>query len=268
MPIHTAFPRMLAVALALAAPVAMAATPTMSNLDKVLQAPARVNDVPDGISDVRAQALRQLGSGLGMRAGLADESKVILAEIEKEKSALDTKFNFGSLTFSNGVLPPVVEEAQDVISISDYSMSVRGVIYRIVTPATFYQNNWRNYLFLGLASNDEDQIVGEAQRSVLPKSAIEKAYWDKIVRAAHAEGRKQSRRTFDLNLARLERDFNGMRLFYTLYQRGLVSAPKFATAIEAVSKPDPNTIIIGDSVFRITAQPEFNDNGKTWKATK
>lgn len=255
------------VLLAPLAPLAHAAPSAQSNLDKVLSAPSRVSDVPTGISEVRAASLKQLGVGLGMRAGLADESRVIVGEIEKEKTTLDTKFNFGSLTFSNGALPPVIEEAQDVIAITEYSMRVQGRVYRIVTPATFGQNNWRNYLYLGLTDND-DQIVGDAQRNVLPKDDTEKAYWEKVVRTAYEDGRKQSRKIFELNLARLERDFNGMRLFYTLYARGLVSAPKFAAATDTVTRPDPNTIIIGDSVFRISAQPEFNRNSSDWKATK
>lgn len=246
---------------------AQAAPVAQSNLDKVLSASSRVSTIPTGISEVRAAALKQLGIGLGMRAGLADESRVIVGEIEKEKAFLDTKFSFGSLTFSSGALPPVIEEAQDVIAITEYSMRVQGRVYRIVTPATFGQNNWRNYLYLGLTDND-DQLVGDAQRNILPKDDTEKAYWDTIVRGAYAEGRQQSRKIFELNLARLERDFNGMRLFYTLYGRGLVSAPQFATATDSVSRPDPNTIIIGDSTFRISAQPKFNGNGADWKATK
>lgn len=261
-------PGIVLFALAVVSSLACAGTATtQSNLNKVLSASSRVSTIPLGISEVRAAALKQLGVGLGMRAGLADESRMILAEIEKEKTILDTKFNFGSLTFQSGALPPVIEEAQDVIAITEYSMRVQGRVYRIVTPATFGQNNWRNYLYLGLTDND-DQIVGDGQRNILPKDDTEKNYWESIVRAAHAEGRKQSRTIFELNLARLERDFNGMRLFYTLYGRGLVSAPKFAAATDSVSRPDPNTIIIGDSVFRITAQPEFNGNGADWKATK
>lgn len=261
-------PGLVLCALAVVSSLACAGTATsQSNLNKVLSASSRVSTIPLGISEVRAAALKQLGVGLGMRAGLADESRMILAEIEKEKTILDTKFNFGSLTFQSGALPPVIEEAQDVIAITEYSMRVQGRVYRIVTPATFGQNNWRNYLYLGLTDSD-DQIVGDGQRNILPKDDTEKTYWESIVRAAHAEGRKQSRTIFELNLARLERDFNGMRLFYTLYGRGLVSAPKFAAATDSVSRPDPNTIIIGDSVFRITAQPEFNGNGADWKATK
>lgn len=264
----TTFRITLVIALSALTSLSYAAPKTKtSSLDKVLEATTRASSIPDGIPEVRAQALKQLGVGLGMRAGLVDESRAILEEIEHEKTGLDTKFNFGSLMFANGVLPPVIEEAKDVISVTDYSMRVQGKVYRIVAPASFIQNNWRNYLSLGLINGD-DPIVGDAQRSVLPKTSEEKAYWERVVREAYVEGQAQARKVFNLNLARLERDFNGMRLFYTLHSKGLVSAPKFAAATEGVSRPDPNTIIIGDSVFRITAQPEFKADSSQWKATK
>lgn len=237
------------------------------NLEKLLKAPSRPSGIPAGISEVRAQTLKQLATGLGTRAGLVDESRRIVTEIESEKTDLDSKFNFGSLTFSNGALPPVIEEAKDVISITDYSMKVKGKVYRIIAPAAFLQSSWRNYLYLGLTDSD-DQAISDDESKVLPKTDVERQYWEAVVRAAHAEGRKQSRRTFAVNLARLERDFNGMRLFYALYSRGLVTAPKFAAATETVNRPDPNTIIVGDSVFRITAQPTFNGDADQWKATK
>jgi len=243
------------------------ATTENKNLEKLLNAPSRPSNIPEGISEVRAQTLKQLATGLGMRAGLVVESRRIVKEIELEKSNLDVKFNFGSLTFTNGALPPVIEEAKDVIAITEYSMKVQGKVYRIVSPASFMQSSWRNYLFLGLTDSDE-QAISDEESKILPKTDVERQYWQTIVRAAHAEGEKQSRRTFAVNLARLERDFNGMRLFYALYSRGLVTAPKFAAATESVNRPDPNTIIVGDSIFRITAQPVFNQNSEEWKATK
>lgn len=246
---------------------AIATTSPYPNLDKVLNASSQAPAIPDGIPEVRAQALKQLAVGLGMRAGLADESKKIVEEIDAEKDGFDQRFNFGALTFSNGALPPVIEEAKDVIAVTEYSMRVQGKVYRIVSPTTMIPTNWRNYLYLGLNESD-DPIVGDAQRSVLPKDSAEKAYWDKIVRQAHSEGRQQARKVFQLNLKRLERDYFGMRMFYQLYERGLVSAPKFAVATESVARPDPNTIVIGDSIFRVTSQPAFNGDSSKWKVSK
>lgn len=237
-----------------------------SALDKVLNATAKT-DIPSGVSEVRAAALKEMGEALGMRAGLADESRDILAQVKKEKVDLDRKFPFGSLTFPSGALPPVIVEPQDVISVTDYSMRVDGKIYRIESPARFVPVNWRDYLFLGL-SYEGDPIVGDKQRSLYPRTSDETIYWKKVVLHGFDKGRQQAKKIFDINLARLVRDFNGMQLFYELNARGLVSAPVIASATQSVSRRDPNTIVIGETLFRITSQPIFDGDAKHWKVTK
>src|SRR3546814_9543604 len=56
---------------------------------------------------------------------------------------------------------------------------------------------------------------------------------------------------FRNNLARLEEIYNGMRIFFDLYQRKMVSAPYIASSQEIVTQDDPNTMIVGDTTFRI-----------------
>lgn len=237
-----------------------------SALVKVLSASSEKNEVQEGISETRASALKSVGRSLGLRAGLIDESKLIVREIESAKAELDRKFNFGSLMFSTGALPPVIEETEDVISLMDYSFRTAGKIYRIISPVNFLGANWRNYLYLGLVTQD-DQLIDDTKKSVYPRDAKESAYWQKVVTEAYKQGRVDGRKMFEINSKRLERDFYGMRLFYDLYERGLVSAPQIASATESVKRPDPNTLIIGETVFRVTAQPEFQDTSK-WKTKK
>jgi defect-in-organelle-trafficking protein DotC len=247
--------------------VAESAPAESSALDKVLNVTAQ-SDVPDDVSQARAAILRQMGEGLGKRAGLLDESKKIVAEIETQKSDLDRKFSFGSLTFSNGALPPVIEKPEDILAVTDYSMTVAGVIYRIVSPARFVQINWRDYLYIGLTTGADDPIVNDEQKKEYPRNSAEQRYWKKVVTESYEKGRAEAKKIYDLNLARLLRDFNGMQMYYELYARGLVSAPMFASATESVSRPDPNTIVIGQSLFRITNQPTFEANAHQWKAKK
>lgn len=235
-------------------------------LSRVLSVSAKKDDM-SGISEVRAAALRSLGRALGLRAGLSDESEKIISEIEREKNRLDMKFNFGTMTFPTGALPPVIEEAKEVVSVMDYSMRIAGKVYKIASPSRFHQVNWRDYLYLGLAI-EKDPLTGEAQKEFYPRDSGEQSYWEKVVKEGYIEGRKQAKKVFEVNLARLERDFSGMDLFYRLYRRGLVSAPEIATATDAVSRPDPNTIIIGESVIRITAQPEFQGDASKWRASQ
>lgn len=235
-------------------------------LSRVLEVGKKA-DAPDGISEVRVNALRELGRSLGLRAGMIDESKKIVTEIELAKYQFDQNFNFGSLMFSSGALPPVIEEAQDVISLTDYSFRTAGKIYRIVAPVNFNGANWRNYLYLGLMTTD-DNLVDESKRSLYPRNGAEEEFWKKVVNDAYAQGKKDARRIFEINAHRLERDFFGMRLFFDLFERGLVTAPTIATATEAISRPNPNTLIIGETIFRVTAQPTFNADDKTWKVKK
>lgn len=267
MSIPTSFKRAgLVAAIALALPAfALAADDASKNsaLDRVLGVTAQSEET-DGIPEVRAAALRELGLALGIRAGLVDHSKKIVADIDSKKTDLDRQFNFGSLTFASGALPPVLEESKDVISVMDYSMRIAGKVYRIVSPVRFYQANWRDYLFLGLM--DKDPVVTEGQRKVYPRNDKENAYWKKVVLEGYSMGAEQARKIFALNLARLERDFYGMRRYYELYERGLVSAPEIVTATVAVSRPDPNTLIIGESVIRVTSQPAMQGDGEQWKA--
>jgi defect-in-organelle-trafficking protein DotC len=238
---------------------------TSSALDRVLNVTSQKPDT-EGIPDVRVQALQSLGSNQGERAGLADESKRIITDIETNRFNLSSKYNFGSLTFPTGALPPVIEDATDIISVMDYSMRVAGKIYIIRAPATFHMADWRDYLYLGLSV--EDPVVNENLRSVYPRDNKETAYWQKVVREGYERGRNQAIAIFKYNLARLERDFYGMRTYYELYGRGLVSAPAIATATESVRRPDPNTIIIGETLIRITSPAAFEGDATKWNTTK
>lgn len=253
-------------AIAMAIVVAAPATAQTSALDRVLNVTSKRPE-SHGISEVRAETLRTIGRSLGMRAGLADGSEAIIAQIEKEKRALDERFHFGSLTFPSGALPPVIEESKDVMSVMDFSFRLAGQVYRIISPARFGQVNWRDYLYLGLAA-DTDPLVSESHSSVYPRDATEISFWQRSVREAYDQGRQQAKEIFDLNLQRMERDFNGMRLYYELAARGLVSAPAIAAATESVSNPDPNTLIIGETMIRITQQPIFEKDGNKWKVQR
>lgn len=233
-----------------------------SALDTVLGASAVQEEAP-GIPEVRAGDLRRIGRNLGMRAGLIDGSDIIIKMIEADKARLDREYNFGSLTFASGALPPVIEDAKDVISVMEFSMTVAGRVYKIVSPSRFGQVNWRDYLYLGL-SFEKDPLLNDDQRAVYPRDDKERMFWKKVVQEGYAAGRDQARQIFEVNLARLKRDFKGMRLYYELAARGLVSQPEIATATDSVANPDPNTLIIGETLIRITAQPKFQGDSAKW----
>lgn len=253
----------MALSVAVAMP-AYAANEGGSSLDRVLALTAKKEEAI-GVPEIRAEALKELGRNLGLRAGLTDGSLQMLKEIDAKTEFLNAKFNFNELTFPNGALPPVIEEAKDVISVMDYSMRVANKIYKISAPARFRGEDWRNYLYLGLAVS-KDPIVNESQRSIYPRDAAEQKYWDKVVREGYADGLKEAVKVVEVNMNRLERDYIGMMMFYDLYEKKQVTPPVFASATRGAHKPDANTIVIGETIFRITAQPTFNANHNEWKA--
>lgn len=239
-----------------------------SALTKALSVTSPQAFVKPQVSDVRAAVIKEVGRSIGLRAGLQDESKTIVQEIEQQKAVLDQDFHFGALILPSGAFPPVIEEARSVISVTDYSMRVAGVVYRILAPARMQSvpPTWRDYLMVGLEMG-HDPLIGHMQEAAYPKDEHEAKLWKEVVTKAYQDGRKQAQKIFLLNLGRMERDLKGMRKFYELHARGLVTAPVVVSATQGAFKPDPNTIVIGESVFRITKAASFTGS-EQWKVTQ
>jgi defect-in-organelle-trafficking protein DotC len=256
----------LCLACAGASPAVAQTAETSPTLAKVMAAKSYEIDT-DGITEVRASALRDVGEALGIRAGLIDGSKAAIIAIEQSHDALDARFNFGSLIMDNGALPPVIAETHDVVSVMDYSMRVAGKIWTILAPATFRSvaPTWRDYLYFGLVT-DPDPVMGDDQRAVYPRNDKEQAFWKKVVTEGYAKGRTQARKIAELNKSRLERDYDGMWNYYELYRRGIVAAPIIASSTKLIDRPDDKTIVVGETVIRIVQQPKFIDENQQWKA--
>jgi len=215
------------------------------------------------LSAVREMTLREVGGALGARIGFSERSREILALLDKRAAELDARFNFGRLVIGNNVLPPVISESKDVVALDSTVMRVAGIVYRIDEPARFAlpTPTWRNWLWIGLDASPVSQpdLIGS-----LPANDQEKKYWTQMVMNGYELGRKQAQEVFDLNMSTLERTYVGMRRYYDLYARGVVTAPIIATASSIVRNEDPNTIAVGDTVFRIMAPSSFTNHSE-WK---
>jgi len=213
------------------------------------------------ISLVRETILKEAALLLGARAGLSDRSKEIFAEVDAKQGKLDARFRFNELVLGNNVLPPVISESRDVVALESTAMRVAGIVYRIDEPGRFSlpTPTWRNWIYIGL---DPTPVQSSSiESSNLPQNEAEQAYWEQIVKSGYAMGRSQAQAAFDANFALLERAYGGMRRYYDLWQRGMVTAPVIATATELMQRDDPNTISVGNTVFRITSQTDFTQPG-------
>lgn len=216
------------------------------------------------LSMVRETALRETALGLGTRLGLLQRSREIAVEVARRDRDLDKRFDFGALLMGPGVLPPVIMESRDAISLEATTMRVSGAIYRIEEPARFVAMapTWRDWLLLGLPREDSADM--SSVKPLLPRDGTEQEFWKQEVAKAVAIGRAQAQQIFELNIASLEKAYFGMRLFYDLWKRGMVSIPVVASAQSMVDRENPNTISVGNTMFRITRQADFSDSNG-WK---
>lgn len=234
-------------------------------LTRLLQAKPTKKKI--NISPVRAAALRSTAHNLGTQSGLIEQAKIISEAIDKRKTQMEREFRFGDMVIGAGVLPPVIVETKNAASVQNDSMRLAGAVYKLIQPARFFSGapSWRDWLLMGLPVEEEmPEIPSEEQ--LLPRDTKEREFWKQEVAEAYANGRAQAREIFEENLSQLEQTYMGMRTFYELYQRNMVSAPTISESQEIVTQDDGNTIVLGDTLFRITQPSEFNINPKAWRA--
>lgn len=230
--------------------------PAGSQIDSILGVTSTSSASLEKIGYAREQILREAATALGARAGLSDRSKELMVILNERSTSLDAKFNFNPFVIGASVLPPVISESKDVVALEAAAMNVAGVIYHIDEPARFAMPTptWRNWMYVGL---DESPVLIPALGNNGPANSAEKQLWQSVVKESYEIGRVQANGVFDANLALLERVHAGMRRYFKLWQRGMVSAPIIAQNSEIVSRQDANTISVGNTLYRITAPTDF-----------
>ena len=215
------------------------------------------------VSLVRRSILVDAAQRLGTQAGLADQAKKIMKEVERRADSLDQRYRFQQLIMDAALLPPVIVETKDAVSLEAAVMRVAKSTYRIEEPPRFVDvaPTWRDWLWLGLTGLKAPTGV---ETDAAPKDAGERALWTQELKKAYAEGESVAQKTFEINLATLNRTYDGMRTYYDLYARHMVSAPVLAASTDVVTKDDENTISVGSTVFRVTVNPSFVDNPTEW----
>lgn len=233
-----------------------------TSLDRLLNSTA--TDI-DKINPVREATLRDTALVLGAQAGFKDRSALLMKVLKSRESDMDNRFRFAELMMGDGFMPPVISEAVDGVSLDAVTMRVFKTQYTIDEPARPVATppNWRNWMLIGL--DDRVRVEAPTNPQLLPSTPSERAFWERTLKDAYRAGSQQAIAIYETNLARMERAYTGMKRYYDLYQRGLVTAPQIASVTEIVSKEDPNTIVIGGVLWRIVAPSTFNTNYEQWK---
>jgi defect-in-organelle-trafficking protein DotC len=215
-----------------------------------------------GVSEVRAMALQETATGVGARSGLAWQAKIIDDKLSSRERDLDQTYNFYAMLLHHDILPPVLVEAYQPLNLaSPDTIRLAQKVYKIETQAHFVTAppTWREYLWLNFPQ------PALPDKTLLPCTHAERRIWNHYVAIGWAQGIKQADHIFDANLARLNRDYKGMILYRKLLAANMVSEP-FVAKAELGITGDGNSMRIGDEVLRITALPQLNLKGDTWKA--
>lgn len=213
------------------------------------------------INDIRYAAVKETALSVGARAGLAWRSTQINAILTANEPILDQAFNFYGLILPDNVLPPVLQEARNILNLADPdTIRLASQTFLIKSQARFVTAapTWRDYLWMNYPTPDRPD------NSLLPKNAVEQSVWNQYVNVGWNSGIDQANNIFSANLARLNSDYRGMVLYRELYEENMVSAPFVATVNLGITG-DGNQMSVNDQVLRITALPQLNLAGNTWK---
>lgn len=242
----------------------MAASDAPATLDSVLAASERRGAEIRGLDpagDVRIEALREDALAYGVRSGLARRAWEIRQMLQQQAPQLDRIFDFNALLMDQNVLPPVLTQANSVVSTEGAdTIRITDRVYSIAAQARFVTAapTWRNYLL-----TESNYSYSGPDAYLRPRSQNETAAWSAAVREGWTAGTTQADQILNEQLARLKRDFEGMVLYRTLLSQGMVSRPYVAEARYGVTG-DGNRVNINERMLRITSMPQLQ-TGNSWK---
>lgn len=236
-------------------------TDNLSDIESLSSDSYGNSDSDKAISSIREQGLKETALTLGAQSGLAYRSKQINASLEKKSNYLSNVFNFAPLMLAHSVVPPVLVQADNTLSLSGPdSLRISDKTYRIAKQAAFVTAppTWRNYLWMTFKTPELPN------KTLLPRNPQEETIWKKYILIGWNKGVPQADQIFNVNLAQLKRDYQGMLLYRDLLAKHMISEP-FVAKTDLGVTGDGNGININDQVLRITATPQLQTNSKEWQ---
>jgi defect-in-organelle-trafficking protein DotC len=213
-------------------------------------------------SKIRGKAVEDAGLSIGAQSGLAYRAKDIDSALVRIDRTLDLLYDFNAIMLENNVLPPVLQEGQELLNMpNSQALRLTDRTYRILAQARFVTTvpNWRQYLWL------DYHLPEKPHPSVLPKTDEERKIWQESVAKGWQKGMQQADNIFRTNQARLKQDYLGMVLYRKLLAQNIVSQP-YVSKVELGITGDGNQINIDDRVLRIAALPALKPDSREWRS--
>ncbi len=210
---------------------------------------------------IRVQGLRDTALSVGARGGLAWRAAQINSILLQHENMLYRLFNFNAMLLEKNVLPPVLLEGRNTLSLGGTdTIRIADRTYQILSQAKFVTAapNWRDYLWLSYTAPESPD------RTLLPKNREERLIWKKYIEEGWRAGIQQAELIFKENIARLKRDYEGMIRYRTLLAQNMVSPP-YVAQLDMGITGGGSDLTVNDRVLRITAFPTLQNNGQDWK---
>lgn len=235
--------------------------PSMLEVKEQLKNASGVKDGEAAIGALRAHALRETALSLGARGGLAERALQINNALLNYEPLLDKVFQFNGMLLDNNILPPVLVEARNTLSLSGGD-TIRAAdrTYKIISQAKFISAapTWREYLLMAY------DIPSMPDRSLLPRNKPEHMMWESDLEEGWKAGLQQAELIFVENVNRLVRDYKGMILYRSLLAQHIVSEP-YVAALNMGVTGGGKDLTVNDRLLRITAFPELQADSNNWK---
>ena len=101
---------------------------------------------------------------------------------------------------------------------------------------------------------------------ILPTNDAEREHWQKHLKQGWDAGIKQAKEIFDVDLNRLDRDYQGMIRYLALLNEGKVSDTVVAKGMLGTTG-DGQAMRVNDRTIRIMKDPELNLKHSEWSPT-
>lgn len=210
----------------------------------------------------RGSKLFNEGVKYGAQAGLKSTIDTFRESVTQLEYAMSQVYNFESVMIGEGkVFPPVITMRKGLTEISEDKKEHRYINtrYKPHQQAKFEETTrtFRSYLDVS-----EQEIKLPSIYSI-PLNDVELTYWSNGVYEGWARGQKLGGQELDNAIAKLKRDWLGIKRYEALVLQGIMSPPVVREARNNVEGYSDG-MDVGIKILKINALPEFEINPSNW----
>lgn len=224
-----------------------------------------------GKDNLRLKAMKEAAVSAGAQNGYLNRMNHLKNALEKGRDDLDSIYDFSVLMMLASekdtelyFLPPVIQESNNVISVSDDSTKLRisGKLYQIHKPERLVTRapNWRQYLIY-----DSPMEVSQTHSSLLPKTKKEQELRATWIDQGWEAGTAQAEREMIYRIRQLGKDFIGMTRYMVLLTEGKVTRGVVVKSTEEVTGGG-NEMREDEQIIQLAAPASLNPNSSKWRA--